>query len=148
MTEQLQWFAAKPDYENSGLALASDTEAYAGHLRKSRDLTKRAVDSAIRADNREAGATWQANSALLLAAYGDAPEARESAAGALKLAPASQGVEVEAALASAMAADTAKAEALAQDLAKRFPLDTQVQSLWLPAIQAQVALDKKNWLLT
>jgi len=144
MTEQQQWFAAKPDYENSGLALAADTEAYAGHLRKSLDLTKRAVDSAIRADNKEAGATWQANSALLLAAYGDAPEARQSAAGALKLAPASQGVEVEAVLASAMAADTARAEALAQDLAKRLPLDTQVQSLWLPAIQAQVALDKKN----
>jgi tetratricopeptide (TPR) repeat protein len=35
---------------------------------------------------------------------------------------------------------------LAQDLGKRFPLDTQMQSLWLPAIQAQLALngDKKN----
>jgi tetratricopeptide (TPR) repeat protein len=27
---------------------------------------------------------------------------------------------------------------------KRFPLDTQVQSLWLPAIRAQLALNKKN----
>ncbi|HEY6373016.1 MAG TPA: hypothetical protein VIX37_20730, partial [Candidatus Sulfotelmatobacter sp.] len=26
----------------------------------------------------------------------------------------------------------------------RFPLDTQMQSLWLPAIQAQLALGKKN----
>ena len=33
-------------YENFGLALASDTEAYAGHLGKARELTKRAVDSA------------------------------------------------------------------------------------------------------
>jgi eukaryotic-like serine/threonine-protein kinase len=33
---------------------------------------------------------------------------------------------------------------LAQDLGKRYPLDTQVQSLWLPAIQAQLALNKKN----
>ncbi|MGA8554229.1 MAG: hypothetical protein WB630_07400 [Candidatus Acidiferrales bacterium] len=33
---------------------------------------------------------------------------------------------------------------LAQDLGKRFPLDSQVQSLWLPAIQAQLALDRKN----
>ncbi len=43
-----------------------------------------------------------------------------------------------------MAGDTAKAESLAQDLGKRFPLDTQMQSLWLPAIQAQLALDRKN----
>ena len=60
------------------------------------------------------------------------------------MAPTSQGVEVEAALAFAMAGDTARAESLAQDLGKRFPLDTQVQSLWLPAIQAQLALDRKN----
>jgi eukaryotic-like serine/threonine-protein kinase len=52
--------------------------------------------------------------------------------------------EAEAALAFAMAGDTARAESLAQDLGKRYPLDTQMQSLWLPAIQAQVALNKKN----
>jgi serine/threonine protein kinase/tetratricopeptide (TPR) repeat protein len=144
MAEQQQWFADKPAYENFGLALASDTEAYAGHVGKARELTKRAVDSAIRADSKETGAMWQANAALQQAAYGNAAEARQSAAEALKLAPASQGVEVEAALAFGMAGDTAKAESLAQDLGKRFPLDTQMQSLWLPAIEAQLALNKKN----
>ena len=130
-------------YENYGLALASDTEAYAGHVGKAWELTKRAVDSAIRADSKETGAIWQANAALE-AAYGNPAEARQSAAGALKLAPASQGVESEAALAFAMAGDTARAESLAQDLGKRFPLDTQIRSLWLPAIQAQLALNEKN----
>jgi hypothetical protein len=51
---------------------------------------------------------------------------------------------VEAALAFAMAGDTARAEGLAQDLNKRFPLNTQVQSLWLAAIRAQLALNRKN----
>jgi tetratricopeptide (TPR) repeat protein len=144
MAEQQQWFAGKPGYQNFGLALASDTEAYGGHLGKARELTKRAVDSAIRADNKEAGAIWQQNAALLQAAYGNPAEARQSAAEALKLAPASPGVEAEAALAFAMGGDTARAESLAQDLGKRYPLDTQMQSLWLPAIQAQLALDRKN----
>ena len=144
MAEQQQWFAGKPEYENFGLALASDTEAYGGHLGKARELTKRAVDSAIRADNKEEGAIWQANAALEQAAYGNPTEARQSAAEALKMAPTSQGVESEAALAFAMAGDTARAESLAQDLGKRFPLDTQMQSLWLPAIQGQLALDKKS----
>jgi serine/threonine protein kinase/tetratricopeptide (TPR) repeat protein len=143
MAEQQQWFAGKPE-ENWGLALASDTEAYVGHLSKSRELTKRAVDAAIRADSKENGAIFQAIAAQREAAYGNAPEARQSAAKALKLAPASQGVESEAALAFAMAGDTPRAESLAQDLGKRFPLDTQMQSLWLPAIHAQLALDKKN----
>ncbi len=144
MAEQQQWFAGKPEYENWGLALASDTEAYVGHLGKGRELSKRAVDSAIRADSKENGAIWRANAALQEAANGNATEARRRAAEALKLAPASQGVEVEAALAFAIAGDTARAESLARDLGKRFPLDTQMQSLWLPAIHAQLALDKKN----
>jgi len=144
MAEQQQWFAGKPDYENEGLALASDTEGYAGHVGKARELTKRAVDSAIRTDNKETGAVYLANAALQQAAYYNATEARQSAAGALKLAPTSQGVESEAALAFAMAGDAARAESLAQDLGKRFPLDSQMQSLWLPAIQAQLALDRKN----
>jgi DNA-binding winged helix-turn-helix (wHTH) protein/tetratricopeptide (TPR) repeat protein len=143
MREQQQWFAGKPE-ENMGLALASDTEAYGGHLGKARELTKRAVDSAIRADSKENAAIWQANTALQQAAYGNPVEARQSAAEALKLSPASQGVEVEAALAFAMAGDATRAESLAQDLGKRFPLDTQMQSLWLPAVQAQLALDRKN----
>ena len=92
------------------------------------------MDSAIRADSKETGAIWQANAALQQAAYGNAADARQSAAEALKLAPTSQGVESETALAFAMAGDTARAELLVQDLGKRFPLDTQMQSLWLPAI--------------
>ena len=144
MAEQQQWFAGRPDYENGGLALASDTEAYSGHLGKARELTKRAVDSAMQADSKENGAIWQAIAAQREAAYGNTAQARQAAAEALKLAPASKGVESEAALAFAMAGDTVRAESLAQDLGKRFPLDTQMQSLWLPAIQAQLALDRKN----
>ena len=144
MADQQQWFANQPDSETFGFALASDTEAYAGHLAKARELTKRAVDSAIRADTKESGAIWQAIAAQWEAAYGYAAEARQSAAEALKLDPASQGVGVEAGLAFAIAGDTARTESLAKDLGKRYPLNTQTQALWLPAIQAQLALDKKN----
>jgi len=144
MATQEQWFAAKPDFENWGLALASDTESYAGHVGKARELTKRAVDSAIRADSKENGAMWQAIAAQREAAYGNPAEARQSAATASKLVPGSKDVESQVALAFAMAGNTARAESLAQDLGKRFPLDTQMQYVWLPAIQAQLALDRKN----
>jgi eukaryotic-like serine/threonine-protein kinase len=144
MAEQQQWFAGQPDYENEGLSLASDTEAYAGHLGKARELTKRSIDSAIHADSKEAAGIWQENAALREAAFGNAAEAKQAAGVALTLAPTSQGVVDEAALAFAMGGDAARAESLAHDLNKRFPLDTQVQSLWLPAIRAQLALDRKN----
>jgi tetratricopeptide (TPR) repeat protein len=143
MAEQEQWFAGKPE-ENFGLSLASDTEAYAGHLGKAREFTRRSADSAIRADSRETGAIWLENSALREAAFGNMTDAKQAVAEGLKLVPASQSVEVEAALAFAMAGDAEQAESLAQDLNKRFQLDTQMQSLWLPAIHAQMALNRKN----
>jgi DNA-binding winged helix-turn-helix (wHTH) protein/tetratricopeptide (TPR) repeat protein len=144
MAEQERWFAGKTEFDNVGLALESDTEAYAGHLRKARELTERAVNSAVRADNKENAAVYLAIAAQREAAFGNATQARHTVVGTLKLAPASQGAESESALALAMAGDTARAESLAQDLSKRFPLDTQVQALWLPAIGAQLALDKKK----
>ena len=144
MAEQQQWFAGKPDVENDGLALASDTEAYAGHVGNARELTIQAVDSAIRVDSKETGAIYLANAAVQQAAYGNATKARKSATEALKLAPASQGIESESAVAFAMAGETARAEFMTQDLGKRFPLNTQMQSLWLPAIHAQLALDRNS----
>jgi eukaryotic-like serine/threonine-protein kinase len=144
MEEQQRWFASTPLFRNYGLAFASDTEAYVGHVRRARELTRQAADSAVPADNKEGAAIYLANDALRQAAYGNAVEARQSAADALKLAPTSQGVEAEAALAFASAGDTPRAEALAEDLNKRFPLDTQKQSLWLPAIHAQLELYKKK----
>ncbi len=139
-----QWFVDHPGVENFGVSLDSDSDAYAGHLGKARELTKRAVDSAIREDNKEAGAIWWENAALREAALGNSDEAKHAAAAGVKLYPASQAVEVEATLAYAMAGDTARSESLAQDLNKRYPLDTQLQSLWLPAINAQLARNRKN----
>jgi serine/threonine protein kinase/tetratricopeptide (TPR) repeat protein len=143
MAEQQQWFAGKPE-EDFGVWLASDTEAYAGHLGKARELTRRSLDSAIRADSKENGAVFLENSALREAAFGNLAQAKEAAADGLKLVPSSQGVAVEAAIAFAMAGDTARAASLAQDLNKRYPFDTQMQSLWLPAIRARLALNRKN----
>jgi DNA-binding winged helix-turn-helix (wHTH) protein/tetratricopeptide (TPR) repeat protein len=144
MAEQEKWFASKPEYENFGLALASDTEAFGGHLRRAQELTKRAVDSAIQSDRRETGAIWEAIAAQRQAAYGNTVDARRSAAQALKLAPKSESVELETALAFALAGDAARAESLAQDAGRRYPTDTQTQSLWLPAIQAQLELNRKD----
>jgi eukaryotic-like serine/threonine-protein kinase len=144
MAAQQHWFASQPDVEHFGLSLASDTEAYVGHLRKARELTKRSLDSAVGADSKESGAIWQENAALREAAFGIAEEAKQVATKALKLAPNSQGVEVEAALALAMAGDAPRAASLVRNLNQRFALDTQVQSLWLPAIRAQLAIDWKN----
>jgi eukaryotic-like serine/threonine-protein kinase len=143
MAEEQKWFEGKPE-ENLGLSLASDTEAYVGHLGKARDLTKRSVDSAIHADSKETAAIWEEVSAQREAAFGNLAEARNIAEEGLKLAPTSPGTAAEAALAFAMAGDAARAESLGQDLNTRLPLHTQIQYVWLPSIRAQVALHRRN----
>jgi Flp pilus assembly protein TadD len=144
MAEEEHWFADHPDYAHDGLALASDTEAYFGHLRKARELSKRAVESAVLADDKESGALYLANAALQQAAYENRAEAQQLAVAALKLAPESPGPEAEAALTFAMAGETARAGTLAQNLGKRFPLNTQMQLLWLSAIHGQLAIDSRQ----
>jgi tetratricopeptide (TPR) repeat protein len=144
MAEQAAWFGKNPDNETYGLTLQSDSEAYRGHLHSARELTNRARDSAIHADRKETGAIWVDNAALREAALGNVTQARQSATEALRLSSSTRGVQVEAALAVSIAGDTASAERLSEKISKAFPLDTQVQFLWLPTIRAQVALDKRN----
>ena len=144
MAEQLKWFAAHPEYDQFGLSLGADSEAYAGHLQKARQLTKQSVDAAVRTDSKESGGIWWGNAALREAAFGNVSEARQAADAALKLYPDSQGVQVQAALAYAMSGDVQRAQAMADELNQRYPLDTQMQALWLPAIRAQLALNRKD----
>src|SRR5262249_25042314 len=109
-----------------------------------RELSNRAVDSAIHADYKENGAIWQEIAAQRDAAFGEAKNAKQEAAKGLELYPTSHNVEAEAALAFAMAGDRGRGESLARGLTSRFSLDTQMQSLWLPTIRAQLALNQKN----
>jgi tetratricopeptide (TPR) repeat protein len=142
--QQVAWFNSKPEYENYGLSLEADTAAYAGRLSQTRVLTQRAVDSSVHSDNKESAAIWLENAALRETVFGNPAEARRAVADGLKLEPASSGVRAEAALASAMSGDSARARLLARDLARDFPLDTQMQAVWLPSIRAQLALDRRD----
>jgi eukaryotic-like serine/threonine-protein kinase len=102
------------------------------------------VESAVRVDSKENGAILWENAALREAAIGKSATGRSDAAAGVKLYPESQGVQVEAALAYAMIGDTTQAQRLARDLNQQHPIDTQMQSLWLPAINAQMALNRKR----
>jgi eukaryotic-like serine/threonine-protein kinase len=144
MKEQADWAAENPGGEDQILSVESDTEAWSGRLAKARELSRRAAESARRANRKEAAALWQTNAAIREALFGNVEAARQNAGGAVALAPGSQDAESRAALAYALAGDTARAQSLADDLAKRFPQDTLVHSVWLPTIQGQLETGRKN----
>ena len=144
MKQQVDWTIGKPGAEDQMLSLESDTEAWSGKLAKARELSRRAIDSARRGDKKEPAALWQANAAIREALFGNADAARQDAAAAVALSPGSHDAEAQAGLAYALAGDAVHAQSLSDALAKRFPQDTVIQSVWLPTIHAQIESSRRN----
>ena len=125
--------------EDVVLYYQSDTAAYGGQFAKARELTRRAAESAQRADEKETAAGYEAEAAVCEALVGNTILARQQAQAAVAL---SNGRDVEAvsAIALGLAGDSAQAMRLADDLGKRFPKDTLVKGNYLPTIHASATL--------
>jgi len=143
MAQQVNWAAGKSGVEDVLLAREADTAAYSGRLGEARDFSRRAVASAARAEEKEKAAIYEADAALREALFGNAAAGRQRATAALGLSTG-RDVKYGAALALAMVGDAARARALAEDLAKRFPEDTLVQFNYLPTLHAQFALSRND----
>jgi tetratricopeptide (TPR) repeat protein len=143
LSDQTAWFEHRPDVEHEMLALEAETESYAGHLKKARELRARAVDSAMRSDNKSAAAVWELSGTFNDELVGE-PTAREKAIAAISRAPQSPDAQALGALVLARSREYRRAESLMQDLQKRFPSHTILQSYWLPLIRAQIAMANKQ----
>ena len=140
---QLAEVSDKPGDEAALLSLQADTEAHFGRLRRSRALTARAADSALRAGSREAAATYLLNGALREAEFGFAGEARRIVAQALGLS-GGRDVSTLAALALARAGGGAEAATLLETLRGQYGSNTVTRKYWLPILEAAVSLGAKD----
>jgi len=129
--------------EDFMLLSQSDTEAFRGRLRSARNLSRRAVDVALRDGATDRAAAWQAHTALREAEFGNSLLANQLAAAALNRTSAKD-VQNVVALALARAGDTTRASAIAKDLNRRYPTDTRLNHYWLPAIQAAVEIQRNH----
>jgi len=143
MEQQLAWGTGKPGAEDALLSAQSDTEAYYGRLAKARDSSRRAVDSAVRADSKETAALWQVNAALREAECGNVASAKQGVTAALALAPG-RDVKVLAALTLARVGDISRAKAIVGELEKSNPLNTVLKLYWLPTLKAAIELSGGN----
>jgi eukaryotic-like serine/threonine-protein kinase len=141
MEREAAGLMGKPGFEDVMLDLESDTAAYAGQFSKARELTRRASESAQRADQRETAAGYEAEAAWREALVGNMSLAKQQAQAALALSTG-RNVEAVSAISLGLAGDATQATRLASDLAKRFPEDTIVQSNYLPTIRAVAALQE------
>src|SRR6266849_497391 len=143
MARQAASATGKADDGELLLALQADTAAYFGHLRKAREFLRQAADSAGRAGEKETAAGYYAASALREALFGNADRAGQQATLA-KGRASGRDMDYGLALALAYAGDMGQAQALADDLGKRFPEDTIVQFNYLPTLRAKLALLRSN----
>jgi serine/threonine protein kinase len=141
MAQQVARAAGKPGIEDTLMANEADTAAFYGRLKTAREFSRQAVDSAERADKKEAGATHLAISALREALFGNADEARRGADLAIEH---SAGVDVQygSALALAYAGDYGRAQKLIDRLGQKFPEATIVQFNYLPTLRARMAIGR------
>jgi serine/threonine protein kinase/tetratricopeptide (TPR) repeat protein len=141
MEREVTWAAGKPGDEDYLLSAQSDTEAYYGRMTKARDFSRRAVDSAVRADSKETAASWRVNAALREAELGNAALARQGVAAALALSTG-RDVKAVAALTLARIGEASRAKALAEELEKTYPNSTLLKAYWLSTINAAVEISK------
>jgi tetratricopeptide (TPR) repeat protein/predicted Ser/Thr protein kinase len=141
MAQQIAKTAGRPGFEDQLLNLEGDTVAYSGRLKDARELSRRAMDSAEGAAEKDPPAIYSATSGLREAWFGNTDEARRRVAFALSRS-AGRDVLYLAALALAYSREDARAQALTDDLGKRFPEDTIVQFNYLPTLRAKLALNQ------
>ena len=143
MERDVAWAAGRPGEEDQMLNNHADTMAYRGQMQKARDLSRRAVDSAVRADAKETAAAWLAYHALREAEVGNAAAAREEATRSLAVSPGRY-VKVLAALALARSGETTQSKSMLEALRKAENTNTVLKLYWFPVIESALALDQQQ----
>ena len=143
MEQQVADAIGKPGVADQIIFLESETAAYNGEFAKSRELARRAADSAERTNEKETAAEYLGHSAVRDALVGNMDAAKQDAKAAILRSSSREG-NAFSAIALALAGDSAQASRLADDLRKNFPADTVVQYDYLPMIRAATALQRAD----
>jgi tetratricopeptide (TPR) repeat protein/class 3 adenylate cyclase len=132
-----------PGVEDQMFFVESETAADHGQFGQARELTRRAADSARRAQEKETAAEYQGHNSVREGLVGLMDFAKQDAQSALTAIKGKHG-EGFSAIAFALAGDVANANRAIDDLTKRFPQNTVVQTRYLPMARSALALNTGN----
>ena len=130
--------SADPGTQRQFFSIQADTAAYEGRFRQSRKFRQQAVEGCLNFSLRESAAAQTAAQAMQESDIGNFKEAQQLAAGSLKLAR-TRVVLAAAAIAYAQSGNIHQAQALVDELGRRYPFHTLAKLLWIPNIQAIIA---------
>ena len=141
MERELKWAAGKPS-EYLLLVQPANVAASRGQMQKAGELVLRSVQVSNRLGFKETTADTQADFAVTQAELGNASKAKELAASSSALAHGRRNME-PVAEALAMTGDVSRAQAIADDLGRRFPDDTILRQVNIPVVRALIELQRK-----
>lgn len=148
MAREVAWSVGKPGFESAFLDGEADTSAYYGKIKLARELADQASSLAQRAEGKITASNYEASAAFREAFFGSVVEARRRVSAASKLLSSTgrpdTGIPLIEATIEVLLGDTIRGEELANQLAKRYPEDTLVQNNLVPAIHAQIAINRGN----
>ena len=140
MQRQVEHVAGTPT-EAGMLAMQSVAAAYAGQVRRARELTESAIDLAMSRDLEAGAGLYSAGDALWEAAYGNCPAAKRTAARTLALSRGRNALSWSA-LALAMCGDSSAAQRLVEEMRRRFPEDSFLKTSWVPMTHAALEIHR------
>jgi eukaryotic-like serine/threonine-protein kinase len=143
MERQVEWAKGRMDIERDLLEVHANTQIFYGHLRKSEQFFRQAVDLSRRANEMEAAAGIETERIGAKVDLGYVDQARSQVQFALSMA-STRDVKVRAGIALAGAGDSLRAEKIATELAKDNPRDTLLNAYWLPCIRASTEIRRKQ----
>jgi tetratricopeptide (TPR) repeat protein len=142
MQREVDWASGKP-IEDVMLRIVADAAASSGHLQEARQFFRRSVELAQLHNFKERAALTTALEALAEGQVGNHGQALELARSALTMGHGTDVQEI-AAQALASSGDRHQPQAIADDLGRRFPSDTFVNSFSLPVIRGAIELERGN----
>ena len=144
MARHVAAVAGRAGEEDHLIAAEADTAAFRGEYERARELNRRAIESARRAESREMAACWEALGAVREALIGETSRARVGAKSALALSEG-RNVRSMAAFVLASTGDDKLALEISDALIEEFSQDTLVHRYWLPCMHAALAMNRKGW---
>ena len=133
--------ASSPEQAEFLTAVDAQLAAGNGQYRRARELAQKFREASQRRQFKESEANVYNGEARMEALYGYSAQARQDVASALTLAQSPQ-VELGAAIVLALVGDSARAQSLVNDAAKRRPDDELIRNAYVPEVEALIHLQK------
>ena len=142
MQQQIEWAKGKPD-EYVAQNWQAESAAFSGQLRKAREFSNGAFESAERRQLKDVAAQIAVGAAARDALLGECRQVSERTAKALGMSRG-QLTMVLAATALAACGGFGETQTIIDELVRRFPTDTLINKVSLPLVRARMELRRGN----